>query len=169
MTSNAVLWYFLMLFLANCWTKNRVVGDLRRHDDHVTPQWYGSYDDVIKWKHFPRYRPFVRETTGHRWIPLTKASDALWCFFDLRLHKRLSRQPRRLWSEKPSRSLWRHRNGLGYFHFPRTYVTIALSHNALHNWLWCHTKHTIRASGTGCRDINIAVWRARITTTCVLP
>ena len=39
------------------------------------------HDDVIKWKHFPRYRPFVRGI--HRW-PVnsrTKASDAeLWCF-----------------------------------------------------------------------------------------
>ena len=34
------------------------------------------HDDVIKWKHFPRYCPF-----GHRWIPRTKASDMeLWCF-----------------------------------------------------------------------------------------
>ena len=40
-----------------------------------------SYDDVIKWKHFLRYWIFVREFTGHRWIPCTKASDAeLWCF-----------------------------------------------------------------------------------------
>ena len=32
------------------------------------------HDDVIKWKHF-------RGTGIHRWIPLTKASDAeLWCF-----------------------------------------------------------------------------------------
>ena len=32
-------------------------------------------DDVTKWKHFPRYWPI------HRWISLTKASDAeLWCF-----------------------------------------------------------------------------------------
>ena len=39
------------------------------------------HDDVIKWKHFPRYWPFVWESTGHRWILLTKASDAeLWCF-----------------------------------------------------------------------------------------
>ena len=38
-------------------------------------------DDVIKWKHFPRYWPFVREFTGHWRIPLTKASDAeIWCF-----------------------------------------------------------------------------------------
>ena len=40
-----------------------------------------SHDDVIKWKHFPRYWPFVRGFTGPRWIPRTKASDAeLWCF-----------------------------------------------------------------------------------------
>ena len=39
------------------------------------------HDDVIKWKHFPRNWPFARESTGQRWIPLTKASDAaLWCF-----------------------------------------------------------------------------------------
>ena len=35
-------------------------------------------DDVIKWKHFPHYWPFVR---GDRWIPFTKASDVeVWCF-----------------------------------------------------------------------------------------
>ena len=39
------------------------------------------HDGVIKWRHFPRYWPFVREFTGPRWIPHTKASDAeLWCF-----------------------------------------------------------------------------------------
>ena len=48
--------------------------------------------DVIKWKHFLRYWPLCREFTGHRWISLTMASDAeLWCFFDLRLNKRLSK------------------------------------------------------------------------------
>ena len=40
-----------------------------------------SHDDVIKWKHFPRYWPFVRVIHRSRWIPHTKASDAdLWCF-----------------------------------------------------------------------------------------
>ena len=40
-----------------------------------------SHDDVIKWKHFPRNWPFVREIHRSRWIPHTKASDAeLWCF-----------------------------------------------------------------------------------------
>ena len=36
---------------------------------------------VIKWKQYPRYWPFVRGTTGHRWNTLTKASDVkFWCF-----------------------------------------------------------------------------------------
>ena len=40
----------------------------------------GQHDDVIKWKNFPRYWPFVREIHRSRWIPHTKASDAeLWC------------------------------------------------------------------------------------------
>ena len=39
------------------------------------------HDDVIKWKHFPRYWPFVRGNHRSRWIPRTMASDAdLWCF-----------------------------------------------------------------------------------------
>ena len=43
--------------------------------------WHRYHDDVIKWKHFPRNWPFVREIHRSRWIPHTKASDAkLWCF-----------------------------------------------------------------------------------------
>ena len=38
-----------------------------------------NHDDVIKWKRFPRYWPFVWGI--HQLIPLTKASDTeLWCF-----------------------------------------------------------------------------------------
>ena len=51
------------------------------------------------------------EFTGPRWIPHTKASDAeLWCFLDLRLNKRLSKQWWSWWFETLSRQLWRHRN-----------------------------------------------------------
>ena len=51
--------------------------DIERSPDHLKGQHY----DVIKWKRFPRYWPFARESTGHQWIPLTKASSAeLWCF-----------------------------------------------------------------------------------------
>ena len=53
------------------------------------------HDDVIKWKHFPRYWPFVRGIHRSRWIPRTKASDAeLWCFLSftfIYLNKRLSK------------------------------------------------------------------------------
>ena len=35
------------------------------------------HDDVIKWKHFPRYWPFVREFPGPRWIPRTKANNVI--------------------------------------------------------------------------------------------
>ena len=51
------------------------------------------------------------EFTGPRWISLTKASDAeLWCFFDLRPNKRVSKQSWGWWSETPSSSLWRQCN-----------------------------------------------------------
>ena len=67
--------------------------------------------------------PLCGEFTGHRWIPRTKASDAeLWCFFDLRLNKRLSKQSLGWWFDTPSHPLWRHCNrhvchaGLQYDH-----------------------------------------------------
>ena len=40
-----------------------------------------THGDVIEWKHFLVTGPLCGEFIGHRWIPLTKASDAeLWCF-----------------------------------------------------------------------------------------
>ena len=55
--------------------------------------------------------PLWGESTGHRWIPLIKATDAeRWCFFDRRPNKRLSTQSRRRWLETPPRSLWHHSN-----------------------------------------------------------
>ena len=41
--------------------------------------------------------------------PVTRSFDV---FFDLRLNKRLCKQPWGWWFETPSWSLWRHRNGL---------------------------------------------------------
>ena len=49
--------------------------------------------------------------TGQRWIPLTRpVMLSFGVFFDLRLNKRLGKQPRRQWFETPSHSLWRHCN-----------------------------------------------------------
>ena len=62
------------------------------------------HDDVVKWKHYPRYWPFVRGI--HR----SPASDALF-FFDLHPNKRLSEQSWGWWFETPSRSWWHHCNG----------------------------------------------------------
>ena len=51
--------------------------------------------------------PLWWESTGHLWIPLTMARDVeLWCFLDLRLNKRLSKQS--IWDAIAS--LWRHYN-----------------------------------------------------------
>ena len=50
-------------------------------------------DEVIKWKHFPRYWPFCGEFTGTDEFPtqrpVTRSFDV---FFDLRPNKRLSKQ-----------------------------------------------------------------------------
>ena len=64
--------------------------------------WIIFHDDVIKWKYFPRYWPFVRAQR-----PVTRSFDV---FFDLRLNKRLSKQSWSWWFETLSRPLWRHRN-----------------------------------------------------------
>ena len=71
-----------------------------------------EHDDVIKWKHFPRYWSFVRGI--HQWVvtgefstqrPVTRSFDV---FFDLRQNKPLSKQSKRWWFPTPSHSLWRH-------------------------------------------------------------
>ena len=39
------------------------------------------HDGFIKWKYLLHYWPLWGESTGRRWIPFTKASNAgLWCF-----------------------------------------------------------------------------------------
>ena len=59
---------------------------------------HAYHHDVIKWKHFPRYWPFVRgihrsgEFPAQR--PVTRSFDV---FFDLRPNKRLSKQPWGWW------------------------------------------------------------------------
>ena len=69
------------------------------------------HDDVIKWKHFPRYWPFVR---GIHRSPVNSPHKGHWrgalIFVYLRLNKRLSKQSRRWWFETPSCPLWRQCN-----------------------------------------------------------
>ena len=70
------------------------------------------HEDVIKWKHFPRYWPFVRGNPpviggfpSQR--PVTRSFDV---FFDLRQNNRLSKQSQGWWFETPPSPLWRHCN-----------------------------------------------------------
>ena len=78
---------------------------------------FDDHDDVIKWKHFTRYWPFVRgihrplcEFSSQR--PVTRSFDV---FFDLRLNKRLSKQSWSWCFETLSSPLWRHSNVYIYF------------------------------------------------------
>ena len=71
------------------------------------------HDDVIKWKHFPRYWPFVQ---GIHRSPVNSPHKGQWreaLMFSLicAWKKRLSKQSWGWWFETPSRSLWRHCNG----------------------------------------------------------
>ena len=68
--------------------------------NHIPWDVWLRHDDGIKWKHFPRYRPFVR---GIHWSPVnspqwpvTRSFDV---FFDLHLNKQLSKQSRGWWFE----------------------------------------------------------------------
>ena len=75
--------------------------------------WMISYDDVIKWKHFPRYLPFVR---GIHWSLVNSPHKGQWrgaLMFSLicALNKWLSKQSWGWCFERPPRSLWRHCNG----------------------------------------------------------
>ena len=54
-----------------------LIGNIKALLAIIALRWTGDkplseHDDVIKWKHFPRYWPFVREFTGLRGIPRTK-------------------------------------------------------------------------------------------------
>ena len=90
--------------------------------------WFLCHDDVIKWKHFPRYWPFAQvpgEFPTQR--PVTRSFDV---FFNLLLNKGLSKQSRGWWFETLSRPLWRQCN--------------VLTRAA---WLHCHRNTTVPFSG----------------------
>ena len=57
----------------------------------------------------------IFRVTGHLCGEFTSDAD-LWCFFDLRLNKRLNKQSWGWWFETPSRSLSRHCNAIHALH-----------------------------------------------------
>ena len=86
-----------------------------------------THDDVIKWKHFPRYWPFVR---GIHRSPVNSRHKEKWrgaLMFSLicALNKRLSKQSWGWWFETPSHSIWRHCNALTSLLAGQMAVTVA--------------------------------------------
>ena len=60
------------------------------------------HDDVIKWKHFPRYWPFVRGIHRSGEFPAQRpVTRSFGVFFDLHLNKGLSKQSWGWWIETP--------------------------------------------------------------------
>ena len=104
--------------------------NIRRTDDI-----FYHHDNVIQWKHFRGTGPLCGEFTGPGEFPaqrpVTRSFDV---FFDLRLHKRLSKQPWGWWFETLSWSLWRHCNDY------QEYCWSKSTNNSLMNWFWnCYT------------------------------
>ena len=73
-----------------------------------------SHDDLIKWKHFPLYWPFVRRTHPSAVNSPHKGQWRRALMFSLicTLNKRLCKQSWDWWFDTPLRSLWRHCNEL---------------------------------------------------------
>ena len=74
---------------------------------------WDQHDDVTKWKHFPRYWPFVR---GIHQSPVNsphkgQLHGALMFSWICTSIKRLNKQSWGSWFGTPSCLLWRHRNG----------------------------------------------------------
>ena len=93
--------FMILVFIWNSWRKAMAL-------NAMSSIYFNN--DVIKWKHFLRYWPFVRGI--HQW-PVDTQHKGQWrgaLMFDLRLNKRLSKQSRRWWFETPLRSLWRQRH-----------------------------------------------------------
>ena len=91
------------------------------------------HDDVFKWKHFPRYWPFVR---GIHRIPAQRpVTGSFDVFFDLRLNKRLGKQSRGWWFETLSRPLWRHCNETLNVNF------VSLRNIFKSNQVYCYTNN----------------------------
>ena len=95
-----------------------------------------AHDDVIKWRHFPRYWPFV---WGIHWSPVNSPHKDQWrgAFFDLRLNKQLSKQWRPRWYGTLSRSFSHHCNDILLFCLLRCRYTTCI--NAFEAKLKCLT------------------------------
>ena len=94
---------------------------------------YQQYDDVITWKHFPRYWPIVRGIHRSPLDPLHKSQWALIVFFDVLLNKRLNKQSSFRWFDTPRRSLWRQWNKDTVEHEPSAWIMKTIVHRTYYS------------------------------------
>ena len=92
--------------------KHLVIFQISLYMSMYLSRYFCKHDDVIEWKHFPRYWPFVR---GIQRSPVNSPHKGQWreaLVFSLicALNKRLSKQSWGWWFEMPTRSLWLHCN-----------------------------------------------------------
>ena len=129
------LWYASIAFvLPTTWHTIKQITPTARvcNKGHIlNSQQTPLHDDVIKWKPFPRYLPFVRGihrwpvNSPHKW-PVTRSFDV---FFDLRPNKRLSKQSWGWCFETPSRPLWLHCKGSYPYVLAMEQVLVSLLEN----------------------------------------
>ena len=99
-----------------------------------------AHGDVIIWKQFPRYWPFVRGINRSRVNFLHKGQwrGAVMFFFYLRLNKRLSKQWWGWWFETPSRPLWLHCNWNGLVCQWSNTVSASIPYELVTADVWAH-------------------------------
>ena len=93
--------------------------------------------------------------TGHKWIPLTKTSEAeLWCFLWSATEQRLSKQSRRRWFETPSRSLWRHCNVFCPVVIPANSILLCYAWHIFYNQFICSIWSVVKIGITSLSEQN---------------
>ena len=117
-----MIWDTFLLFWHHCNIQKGI--SIIRTYTHVKVT--SVQDDVIKWKHFPHYWPFVRGIHQSLVDSPHKGQwrGALMFLFDLCLDKQLSKQLRCWRFEMPLHSLWCHCNDV------QTWACLPIA------WIW---------------------------------
>ena len=96
--------------------------------------------------------PLCGEFTGHRWIPLTKASDAeLWGFLSSAPEQSVMQIIETPEIETPSRSLWRHCNDTILVHYPVVKSLPLIWRSDIRRWI-LRVQRDVKSSGARSSD-----------------